>query len=298
MLVQLLINIVLRTGDIALVAVALSAGYSLVKFPNIALVQYATVGPFLAYLFAAWGVPLAAAVLAACLLVGVVAVLLNIAVFERLLKSGSAIAMIGSLAVSMLFNAGLLVTTGPDSRHFDFPVLAPLDIFGSPVTPTQIVAVLISLVAFLLLAALLFLTDIGRCMRATAANPDLARATGIDARLVVRFIIFLSGILAALGGIGIAVKGELNILLGQDLLLPVFAAAILGGLGNPMGAIFGALLIATAETLAASLNFGPLLGQAFLFIPTNYITAASFLILVLALLFRPHGLFVNEVKRV
>lgn len=298
MLVQFLIDIVLRTGDVALVAVALSAGYSLVKFPNIALVQYATVGPFLAYLFASWGAPLAAAALAASLVVGILAVLLNIAVFERLLKSGSSIAMIGSLAVGMLFTAALLVTAGPDSRHFDFPVRAPLDVLGSPVTPTQIAAILISVVVFLLLAVLLFLTDIGRCMRATAANPDLARATGIDARLVVRFIIFLSGGLAALGGIGIAIKGDLNILLGQDLMLPVFAAAILGGLGNPMGALFGALVIATAETLAASLNFGPVVGRSFLFIPANYITTASFLILVLALLFRPHGLFVNEVKRV
>ncbi|GAB4066495.1 branched-chain amino acid ABC transporter permease [Ancylobacter sonchi] len=297
-MIPIIIDIVLRTGDIALAAVALSAGYSLVKFPNIALMQYATVGPFLAYLFASWGAPLVAAALAACIAVGLIAVLLNITVFDRLLKSGSAIAMIGSLAAGMLFTAALLVTAGPDSRHFDFPVEAPLNVFGSPVTGPQLLAVAISLAAFVLLAALLFLTDIGRCMRATATNPDLARATGIDARLVVRVIIFLSGVLAALGGIGIAVKGELNILMGQDLMLPVFAAAILGGLGNPMGAIFGALVIATAETLAATLNFGPLIGKAFLFIPANYITAASFLILVLALLFRPHGLFVNEVKRV
>lgn len=297
-MVQFFVDLLLRTGDIALVAVALSAGYSLVKFPNIALVQYATVGPFLAYLVARSGIPFPAAVMVACLAVGVFAVVLNVFVFERLLKSGPAIAMIGSLAVGMLFTAALLVTAGPDSRHFDFPITAPFDIGGSNVTLTQLISLAMSLTAFILLALLLFFTDIGRCMRATAANPDLARATGIDARLVVRVIIFLSGVLAALGGTGIAIKSELNILLGPDLMLPVFAAAILGGLGNPMGAIFGALVISFAETLAATINFGPLVGRSFLFIPVNYIAAASFLILVVALLFRPYGLFVNEVKRV
>jgi branched-chain amino acid transport system permease protein len=297
-MVQFLIDLLLRAGDIALVAVALSAGYSLVKFPNIALVQYATVGPFLAYLFAKAGIPFAASVVIACAAVGAFGVLLNVLVFERLLKSGSAIAMIGSLAVGMLFTAALLVTAGPDSRHFDFPIMPPFLVLGSPVTLMQLVSICVSVGAFILLALLLFFTDIGRCMRATAANPDLARATGIDARLVVRTIIFLSGVLAALGGTGIALKGELNILLGPDLMLPVFAAAILGGLGNPMGAIFGALVISFAETLAATVNLGPLLGRQFLFIPVNYIAAASFLILVIALLFRPYGLFVNEVKRV
>ncbi len=297
-MVQFLVDLLLRAGDIALVAVALSAGYSLVKFPNIALVHYATLGPFLAYLIARSGIPFALAVVAACLVVGVLAVALNLLVFERLLKSGSAIAMIGSLAVGMLFTAILLVTAGPDTRHFDFAITAPFDIFGSNVTQTQMISLTISLSAFILLALLLFCSDIGRCMRATANNPDLARATGIDARLVVRVIIFLSGVLAALGGTGIALKSELNILLGPDLMLPVFAAAILGGLGNPLGAIFGALVISFAETLAAAINFGPLVGQAFLFIPVNYIAAASFLILVVALLVRPYGLFVNEVKRV
>lgn len=297
-MVQFLVDLLLRAGDIALVAVALSAGYSLVKFPNIALVHYATLGPYLAYLIARGGMPFALAVIMACALIGVLAVLLNLLVFERLLKSGSAIAMIGSLAVGMLFTALLLVTAGPDSRHFDFAIAAPFDLLGSPVTPTQLISLGMSLGAFILLALLLFGSDIGRCMRAAASNPDLARATGIDARLVMRVIIFLSGALAALGGTGIAIKSELNILLGPDLMLPVFAAAILGGLGNPLGAILGALVICFAETLAAAINLGPLIGRTFLFIPVNYIAAASFLILVVALLFRPYGLFVNEVKRV
>lgn len=295
---QLIFDLLLRTGDVALVAVALSAAYSLVRFPNIALMQYATVGPFVVHLLARHGTPFPFAIAAAALLVGFVAVLLNVAVFERLLRSGSAIAMIGSLAVGMLFTAALLVTAGPDSMRFAFPISRPVELGGVRVTPLQAWSIAISTTLIAVFAALLFLTDIGRCMRATAANPDLARATGVDARLVVRAITFASGALAALGGICLALKGDLNILIGADLILPVFAAAVLGGLGNPLGAILGALVIALAETIAASTNFGPLVGEAFLFLPVNYIGASSFAILVGALLFRPYGLFVNEVRRV
>jgi branched-chain amino acid transport system permease protein len=78
----------------------------------------------------------------------------------------------------------------------------------------------------------------------------------------------------------------------------VFAAAILGGLGNPLGAVLGALLIALTETLVTNLNFGPLLGKSIAFLPVSYISAGSFLVLLLALLFKPYGLFDREVRRV
>ena len=297
-MIGFLIDVLLRAGDIALLSVALSAGYSLVKFPNVALFQYATVAPFLTYLLARLGLPFVAAAAAACILVGALAVALNIFVFERLLRSGSAIAMIGSLALGMVFTAGLLVTAGPSPMRFDFPIAPPWNLWGSPITSGQVAAIAADTVALAGLAALLFVTDLGRCMRATAANADLARATGIDAQFVLRAVIFMSGGLAALGGICTGLKGELTIQLGADMLLPVFAAAILGGLGNPMGAVLGALVIAVTETLATTLDFGPLIGRAFAFLPINYVPVASFAILVATLLFRPYGLFVNEVKRV
>lgn len=295
---QIVFDLILRAGDVALVAVALSAAYSLVRFPNIATVYYATIGPFLTYVLARLGLDFRLAVVLATASVGVFAVILNVTVFERLLRSGSAIAMIGSLAIGMLVTAALLVTAGPDSMRFAFALSPPKDIFGVRVTVLQLWSVGLSSAALATFAAILFCTDIGRCMRATAANADLARATGIDAHLVVRVITFASGALAALGGICLSLKGELNILMGPDLILPVFAAAILGGLGNPLGAILGAAVIALTEVIAATANFGPLVGQAFLFLPVNYIGATSFAILVACLLFRPYGLFVNEVRRV
>jgi branched-chain amino acid transport system permease protein len=86
--------------------------------------------------------------------------------------------------------------------------------------------------------------------------------------------------------------------LGTNLLLPVFAAAILGGLGNPLGAAAGALLISVSETLVTNLDFGWLFGTTDVYVPVTYISAASFVILLVALLFRPYGIFDREVRRV
>lgn len=297
-MVQFLVDVLIRAVDLALIAIGLSSVYSLIRFPNVALVQYATTGALLALALQMAGLPLLVAGIVACLMVGALAVLLNVAVFERLLRAGSAIAMIGSLALSMVFSAIFLVTAGPRAQRFELDIAPPLRFLGARVTEHQLIAAAISAVAIAGFALILFRTDLGRCMRATATNSVLARATGIDTRKVTGTVVFLSGVMAALGGIGIAVKGEMSVHLGLDMLLPVFAAAILGGLGNALGAAVGALVIAMAETLVTNVNFGPIFGQSLLFIPAAYATAASFLLLVIVLLARPYGLFVSEVKRV
>ncbi len=297
-MVQFLVDVLIRAVDLALIAIGLSSVYSLIRFPNVALVQYATTGALLALALQMAGLPLLAAGIVACLMVGALAVLLNLMVFERLLRAGSAIAMIGSLALSMVFSAIFLVTAGPRAQRFELDIAPPLRFLGARVTEHQLIAAAISAVAIAGFALILFRTDLGRCMRATATNSVLARATGIDTRKVTGTVVFLSGVMAALGGIGIAVKGEMSVHLGLDMLLPVFAAAILGGLGNALGAAVGALVIAMAETLVTNVNFGPIFGQSLLFIPAAYATAASFLLLVIVLLARPYGLFVSEVKRV
>jgi branched-chain amino acid transport system permease protein len=295
---QFFVDALIRTLDIALVAVALSSVYSLVRFPNIALVQYATVGAVLALLLHRGGFPLPAVIAIACLAVGGLAVVLNIFIFERLLRGGSALAMVGSLAVSMILAAFLLVLVGPDAQRFQLPVLPPMRVLGARFTESQAWCMVVAVCALVAFALILFQTDLGRCMRATATNPVLAQATGIDTRRTTWMVVFFSGMLAALGGTLLAVVGEVSIQSGTDMLLAVFAAAILGGLGNAMGAVAGAFIIALAETLVISTNLGPLFAQPFLFMPSNYATAASFIVLVLALLFRPQGLFVSEVKRV
>ncbi len=295
---QFLVDVLMRACDLILVAIGMSAVYSLMKFPNIALVQYAATGGVLAIVLQKTGMPVVIAVAFAVLLTSLLAVILNEFLFNRMLKIGSSTAMIGSLAVSMIFSAVFLVTVGPSPSRFAMPLSRPVRILDARITEPQLLSFAIVTIAIIMFALLYFRTDLGRCMRATSTNEVLADATGINTARMKTIIVLISGVMAALGGIVIALKGEVDIQMGMDLLLPVFASAILGGLGNPFGAIAGALLISFAETAVTAVNFGPLLGQVVVFLPVAYASATSFLLLVAALLWRPRGLFVSEVKRV
>ncbi|MCD1266378.1 branched-chain amino acid ABC transporter permease [Shinella sumterensis] len=295
---QFLVDVLMRACDLMLVAIGMSAVYSLMKFPNIALVQYAATGGILAIVLQKIGAPVAVAIVFAVVLTGLVAVILNEFLFNRMLKIGSSTAMIGSLAVSLVFSAAFLVTVGPNPSRFRLPVSKPIRILDARITEPQLVSFAIVAVALGVFALLYFRTDLGRCMRATSTNEVLADATGINTARMKTIIVLISGVMAALGGVAIALKGEVDIQIGMDLLLPVFASAILGGLGNPFGAVAGALLISLVETVVTTINFGPLMGQVVVFLPVAYASAISFLLLVAALLWRPRGLFVSEVKRV
>lgn len=297
-MLQFLIDTLLRATDLALIAFGLSLVYGLVKFPNIAHVQYAMLGAYLTFGLAASGWPLPLALLGAALLVGGLTLLLQRLVFERLLKSGPAIAMIGSLAIAMLLVAIIQGSVGSFPRMFELPLKAPVLLGEARVTHTQLYFFFTTLALLTAFTLALFHTRLGRAMRALAGNPALANASGLHAARITQLVTFASGAVAGLGGGLLALSTGAHLNLGYDLLLPVFAASILGGLGNPLGAVAGALLIACTETLVTNLNFGWVLGEEMAYLPVSYISGAAFLILLLALLFKPYGLFDREVRRV
>lgn len=293
-----LLDVLIRTSDLLLVSIGLSTLYSLIRFPNIAHVQYAMLGAFVSLGCERAGLPLVLAAAVSCTLVGCLAVLLNVFVFARLLRSGSAVAMIGSLAVSLIAIALVLGTAGSRPLQYAQDLTPPLLIGGIAVSRAQLDSIACGTLTLLLFSALLYRTDLGRSMRALASNGPLALATGIDAQRVTNVITFASGVLAALGGTMLGLTESVHVNLGNGLLIPVFSAAILGGLGNPLGAAAGALLIALAETLMLNVDFGALTGYPQLAFPVAYVSAVSFLILLVALMFRPYGIFDREVRRV
>lgn len=295
---QFAIDALLRAGDLMLVALGLSTVYALVRFPNLAQTEYATVGAFLGLLFAGFGLPLWAAALAASAITGGFAVALHRLAFAPLLKVSPVIAMIGSLAAAIIVRSLIQATAGTRSTRFDLPIETPVIVLGAAITTTQMVILAVTTVFVAGFLLVLYRTGLGRAMRAVATQPELARACGIDSGRVVDAIGFMGGAFAALGGVLLAVGSQVHFNLGQDLLLPVFAAAIVGGLGSPVGAVFGCLALAVVETLVTNLNFGFLTGDEFLYVPLAYGPAAGFCLLVLTLIVRPNGLFFKESSRV
>ncbi|HMR70288.1 MAG TPA: branched-chain amino acid ABC transporter permease, partial [Rubrivivax sp.] len=129
----------------------------------------------------------------------------------------------------------------------------------------------------------LFRTRWGKAMRAMSDNPDLARLSGIDIRQVTTMTWILVGALTAASGFFLGINTELTPMMGWFVLLPMFAAAILGGVGKVWGAVLGGLVVGIAEELSV------------LVMPAAYKSATAFVILLAILLLRPRGLLNGKV---
>ncbi|ENZ7198274.1 branched-chain amino acid ABC transporter permease [Klebsiella variicola] len=297
-MLQFLIDTLIRTADLSLVALGLSLVYGLVRFANIAHMQYAMVGSFITAAGLRIGMPLSLAIVFSAMVCGMLSMMFHHWVYQPLLKSGTANAMIGSLAVSMVLIALVLGVEGSAPVNYSLPVGALLQVGDTRISSDELWSLGVTISLVVVFSLLLFRTPQGRAIRALASNRDLAAASGLNASAIIHTVNLVAGMLAAVGGSMLAMNASAWVNQGNDLMLPVLAAAILGGLGNPMGAIFGALLIAATETLVTNIDWSWLFGGDLLFIPVTWVNASSFVILLLALLLRPYGLFNREVRRV
>ncbi|MYJ01720.1 MAG: branched-chain amino acid ABC transporter permease [Chloroflexi bacterium] len=150
---------------------------------------------------------------------------------------------------------------------------------GIKVKPDQFFIVGVTILAAVLLYWLLYRTRFGKAMRATADNPGLAEASGIDTGRIRYGTWIVGGMLAALAGVMLGLQAEVRFDAGFRLLLPLFAAVILGGIGNPWGALFGGLLVGIAQEVSTQ------------WINTGLTPGLPFVIVIVVLVLRPRGLF-------
>jgi branched-chain amino acid transport system permease protein len=295
---QVVVDTLIRGSELALLALGMTLVFGVVRFANVAQVEFATLGAYFTLL--------AGSVVGGSLLMdsiigivvgGLVAVVLYRAVFVKLLKSGSAMAMIGSLALSILLRALIQTITGPDPRMLDLPLERGTDVLGATVTPSQLRMVIISVAVLAAVTALLRFTPLGRAMRAVSTNRDLAAAAGIDVGRITDLVWLIAGVLGALAGVLLAIDTEVSIDMGFSLLLPVFAVALLGGLGSPGGAIAAGYLLAFVEALVLKVDWGHLVGSSSALMPIDYRAAIGFVLLIAVLIVRPQGMFGREARR-
>ena len=159
------------------------------------------------------------------------------------------------------------------------PIL-PRSVWGGlRVTADQLFVLALTLATVTALHLFLRHSTLGRSMRATAINPSLARVAGIDPERVLRATWIIGGMLAAVAGVFAGITVQLRPTLGVDLLLPLFAAVILGGIGSVWGAVLGGFIVGLAESASVSI------------VGAEYRAAAAFAVLILILMVRPTGLF-------
>jgi len=218
------------------------------------------------------------------------------------------IVVMASIGVMLMLQGALRIFAGVGTRNMFFD--QPKDIYHIPIPGatrplvlTEPQAVLIAFTVIAVIALHLFLTRsrLGKAMRAMADNPDLAQLSGINTALVVRVTWIIAGALASMAGTMLALDVTLKPDLAFNIVLPIFAAAIVGGLGQSYGAIAGGFLVGFAETMAV-FNWAVLLRpfksvlpdwipNDLSIVPTEYKLTVAFVILVIVLLVRPTGIF-------
>jgi len=234
--------------------------------------------------------------------------------YYRMKKSPSVMLAMVSIGVMFVTQAIVRIIIGPfDRRFFDgerfilkaneFKEMTGLN-EGLTIKSTQVLTIIITAIVVSILFWFLNKTKTGKSMRAYSDNEDLALLSGIDPKKVVMITWMIAGILATIGGVLYGLDKSFKPFTYFNNMLPIFAAAIVGGIGNPFGAFLGGYVIAFSEifiTYAYKKFFMYVLPESMepnsliQLLSTDYKFAVSFSILVIVLLFRPSGIFKGKV---
>ena len=226
------------------------------------------------------------AMLVSMLITGIVAWIIDILVFKRLRDNAGPLTMVfASFGISLVIRNVVGLIYGLKSTHYSNDITFAMMISADPlllIKADQLFILAITLLVMVALHLLITRTSIGYALLAISENPTLAQVNGINLAAMVRLAWLLGGALAAVAGVCYALNNQLSPVMGRDLVLSLFAAAIVGGIGSIYGAALGGLIVGLASSLALVV------------IPTGYKPAIPFVIILLALYIRPNGLFGAE----
>ncbi len=293
--VQLIVIGLIVGSVVGLGAMGLTLTFGVLKFANFAHGDMMTLGMFLALFVVSdlgiagpqlspFSIPLGliAGVLFAGAGVAVLAAALDRLIYRRLRARGSALITmaIASLGIAIMLRAVIQLVWGPLPQRYVSGIYPAVELPGGIlIKPDQMLIIGLTLTLAFALYLLLYRTKLGKAMRATADNPDLANVAGIDTDRIRMATWAIAGFLIAVAGVMFGVQAQLRFDAGFEFLLPMFAAVILGGIGNPWGALIGGLIVGVTQETSTY------------WIPTGFKTGIPFVILIAMLIVRPRGLF-------
>jgi len=294
MIARLLVDGVLLGAVLCMASLGLSLTYAVFRFPNFAHAEYVTVGAYAALSGADLAgqaqhpeLALPAAIVAAILAAGAVALAADRLVLRRLLarRQGAAV-IIAAFAIGLLLRNVLVLLAGPAEQDAGLPLEIATPLFPGVaalaavrLTVAERAVVAATVLLMLVLQLLLRRSRFGRDLRAVAENPELAGVCGLVVPRLRAIAWGLTGLFCGFAGVALVLLGPVRPESGSELMLPALAAVIVGGLGSIGGTLAGALLIGLAESASVHLGFA------------EWRQVVSFLAIVVVLSVRPQGLF-------
>ncbi len=299
-MIQNLIDGVLTGSYISLGAIGLTLVMHILRFANFSHAELLSLGAYAALIFDALVsglVPVLAEKLAplsltwallvaipiSMILTGFSALLIDRLIFRRVREKGQELSMVfASFGMALVLRnvIGLIFGLSPElySKDIAFAKVLSLDPLIL-VKPDQVFVLVAALVLMLILHLVLSRTTFGYALRAVAENPSLAQVNGVNLSRTIMFVWLIGGALAAVAGVFYGLSHQVIPVMGRDLVLPIFAATIVGGIGSVYGAVLGGFIVGIAANVALVV------------LPSGYTPSVPFLLIIVVLMLRPHGLF-------
>ena len=278
---QLIVNGITVGSILALAAIGLTLTYGILNLSNFAHGDFMTLGAYLTWLANTSGLNIWLA-----MILGAVGTIVAMLIAEYLLwkpmrdrRASDTTLIIISIGLALFIRNGILLIYGGSNQLYQLPVVPALQFGDLRIAYYRLIVMAGAIAAIIALHLILQNTKIGKAMRAVADNIELARVSGINVERVVLWTWIITGTLTAFAGGMYGLIAVVRPYMGWFLILPMFASVILGGIGNPYGAIAGAFIIGIAQELSV-----PLLGS-------EYKLGVALAIMIIILLIRPQGLF-------
>ena len=299
--IQQIINGLILGSVYALVALGYTMVYGIINLINFAHGEVLMVGALTSWSVVTWlgnsGLPGWLLLLISLIAAIVVCAVLNYAIEKvayRPLRNAPRLApLITAMGMSLLLQTLAMIIWKPNYKPY--PILlpsAPFNVFGAVINTTQILILVVTVIALVGLMYLVNYTKLGRAMRATAENPRVAGLMGVKPDMVISATFVIGAALAALAGVMYAANyGSVQHTMGFLPGLKAFTAAVFGGIGNLAGAMLGGVLLGLIESLGAG-YIGTLTGGV---LGSNYSDIFAFIVLILVLTVRPQGLLGERV---
>ena len=267
---------------IALGAVGFSLQFGISNILNITYGSLMTLAAYVGWFLIERGVNPWLTLAIGAAVVGVVSVAYNRGLLAPLVRRGtrSFAIVIVTVSAGIVLQYVIVAIAGPDSHSYGEQSGQTVHLLGMILTAGQVTIIILTSALMLGLHLLLTRTTLGRAMRATASNRILAQSCGIATDRISDIAWLLSGALCGAAGVALAITTvSFDFSLGPLFLIPMIAAAVLGGVGQPYGAMIGGLVVGISSELAGA------------FSDPSYKDVVAFAILILMLLIRPRGLF-------
>lgn len=288
-LLQLMANGLVTGSIIAIAAIGLSLVYGILKIVNFAHGEYLVFGAYMALVVnVTWGGHMILAAVFAMVMTALLGIVLEFGLWRPIRRKGAGIVslFIVSIGLALVLRNSILLWQGGAPRRYDVDVFQVYELGPIRLSLSQIVVIIVASIAIVAVGLLLARTTLGKAMRALSDSRDLAAVSGIDTDRITVHTWILGSALAGLGGVlqGL-VQNAFEPNMGFRLLLLIFAAVILGGVGSAYGALVGGLALGLMMEVStwSSLPAGG--------VDSVYKPVVAFVVLILVLIFRPQGIF-------